>query len=69
MFFSISSMVGNDDFTSANSFSVSYWAIPKGWVVPRRAYWAFTLLFSRQSNNPIVGLSTEAYTVSSIAEI
>ena len=66
---SISSIVGSADATSLKSFSVSYWAIPIGWVIPLRANSAFLLLLLRQSNRPIVGLSSGAFTYSSTAEI
>lgn len=47
-FSSISSICGNADATSAKSFSVSYCAIPIGWVMPRSENSAFLLLLVRQ---------------------
>ena len=66
-FSSISSICGNADATSAKSFSVSYCAIPIGWVMPRSENSAFLLLLVRQRSKPIVGLSSGA-TPSFLAE-
>ena len=66
---SISSICGKADATSAKSFSVSYCAIPIGWVMPRSENSAFLLLLVRQRSKPMVGLSSGDFTMSSTAEI
>lgn len=65
--FSKFSICGNADATSAKSFSVSYCAIPIGWVMPRSENSAFLLLLVRQRSKPMVGLSSGDFTKSSTA--